>query len=110
MKEFIIYTLQGTTNAPNLDVEVENCQVLGIIQADSAGDAINKLFEKNKWISESGFTKDCAIVKQLFSSLNIKDLNRIIDYLWRKEYDHFQDNNYPENHIFRILKRLKESV
>ena len=45
MKEFIIYTLQGTTNAPNLDVEVENCQVLGIIQADSVGDAINKLFD-----------------------------------------------------------------
>ena len=29
MKEYIIYTTEGTTYAPNETVEIDNCQILG---------------------------------------------------------------------------------
>ena len=110
MKEFIIYTTQGTTCGPNINVDVENCQLLGIIQSSTEMDAIQELFEKNEWIHRAGFTKDYVVAKQLFTSSNIKDTNELIDYLWNDEYKHFQENNNPKNHIFRVLKRLKESL
>lgn len=110
MKTFIVYTTQGTTSGPNMDVDVENCQVLGIVQSNTGTDAINELFENNEWIHNAGFTKDCVEVKQLLSSSIKEDVNEVIDYLWKDEHIHFQENNYPKNHIFRTLKRLKESL
>ncbi|MBD5209095.1 MAG: hypothetical protein K2G11_08160 [Muribaculaceae bacterium] len=110
MNAYIIYTTQGTTYGPNLNVDVENCQVLGIIQSNTEKDAIQKLFEKNEWIQRAGFTKDYVVATQLFTSSNKKDINEIINYLLNEEHIHFQENNYPKNHIFRILKRLKESL
>ena len=110
MKSFIIYTTQGTTCGPNINVDVENCQVLGLIQSSSERDAINELFEKNEWINQAGFTKDYVVVKQLFTSSNKEDINEIINYLWKDEHKHFEDNACPKNHIFRVLKRLKEAL
>lgn len=48
MNEYIIYTTEGYTSDPNEDVDVENCQVLGIIEGLSEKDAINKLFKQNE--------------------------------------------------------------
>ena len=110
MKDFIIYTTQGTTCGPIINVDVENCQLLGIVQSNTEVDAINELFDKNEWICLAGFSKDYVVAKQLFTSSNKKDINEVIDYLWNDEYKHFQENNHPKNHIFRVLKRLKESL
>lgn len=110
MKNFIVYTTQGTTYGPNIDVNIENCQVLGIIYADSNEDAIDTLFEKNECINDAGFTKGYAVAKQLFSSSIKKDIKEIIDYLLEIEYKHCKENIYQKNHIFNILKRLKELV
>lgn len=109
MKDFIIYTTQGTTNAPNLDVDIDNCQVLGIVKATTGSDAINKLF-KNEWIQNAEFTKDKVVVKQLFSSSIKEDIMKVIDYLWNLEFKHCQENDFPSNHIFRTLQRIKESL
>lgn len=108
MKDFIIYTTQGTTCGPNINVDVENCQLLGIMQSNTEEDAINELFDQNEWIRRAGFTKDYVVAKQLFTLSNKEDINEIIDYLWNEEHKHFQENEYPPNHIFRALKRLKE--
>lgn len=68
MKDFIIYTAQGTTYGPNINVDIENCQVLGIVQSSTESGAVNELFENNEWIKRAGFTKDYVVVKQLLSS------------------------------------------
>lgn len=65
MKNFIIYTTEGTTYGPNEDVPVENCQVLGIIQSHTETAAVDHLFATNKWIHEAGFKKDYVVVKRL---------------------------------------------
>ncbi|MDE6285754.1 MAG: hypothetical protein K2L99_02020 [Muribaculaceae bacterium] len=70
MKDFIVYTSQGTTYGPNINENVENCQVLGIVQAHTCTEAINILFENNKWIQKAGFTKEYTMVKQILVSQN----------------------------------------
>lgn len=47
MNEYIVYTTEGYTSGPNENVDLENCQVLGIIEDLSEEGAINKLFEQN---------------------------------------------------------------
>lgn len=54
MHKYIIYTTEGYTSGPNTDIEVENCQVLGIIDGCSEEDAITKLFRQNEWILKAG--------------------------------------------------------
>lgn len=69
MKEYIVYTPEGYTSGPNCDVDVENCQILGTIEADSANDAIEKLFARHAWIEQAGFSMDNALARAL-ASLN----------------------------------------
>ena len=56
MNEYIVYTKEGYTYGLNSDLDIENCQVLGIIESLTEKDAINKLFEQNDWIHRAGFT------------------------------------------------------
>lgn len=67
MNEYIVYTTEGFTSGPNTDVDVENCQVLGIIEGLSAKDAINRLFNQNEWIREAGFTMGNALARPLLT-------------------------------------------
>ena len=55
MKEYIIYTAEGTTYAPNETVEIDNCQVLGRECGEDSADAIRNLLHNNAWIVEAGF-------------------------------------------------------
>ena len=40
MNEYIIYTLEGYTIAPNESIEVENCQVLGFANGSNIDEAV----------------------------------------------------------------------
>ena len=56
MKKYIFITKEGRTEAPNLDIEVENMQVIGIVEGVTNEDeALKKLLKENTWIWESGF-------------------------------------------------------
>lgn len=67
MNEYIIYTTEGYTIAPNEDVEVENCQVLGCVCGNNAAEAEDNLLKENPWIIEAGFNRSEFIVRQLLS-------------------------------------------
>ena len=67
MNEYIIYTTEGYTIAPNEDVEVENCQVLGCVCGNNAAEAEDNLLKENPWIAEAGFNRSEFIVRQLLS-------------------------------------------
>ena len=47
MNEYIIYTTEGYTIAPNEDVEVENSQVLGRIYGNYQDEAKDNLLKDN---------------------------------------------------------------
>lgn len=50
MNEYIIYTAEGYTIAPNENIEVENCQVLGCTYGNNAEEAQDNLLRENHWI------------------------------------------------------------
>lgn len=54
MDEYIFYTTEGVTLAPN-QVVINNCQVLGFAQASSLKAAKELLLRGNPWIVENGF-------------------------------------------------------
>lgn len=67
MNEYIIYTTEGHTIAPNEDVEVDNCQVLGSANGSNKNEAIDNLLRLNPWIREAGFSRSEFIVRQLMA-------------------------------------------
>lgn len=68
MNEYIIYTTEGGTTAPNESVEVENCQVLGIVNAYTTKEAIENVIAENPWIIKAGFAPDKFIVRRLLTA------------------------------------------
>lgn len=107
MNQYIVYTTEGFTSGPNKEEDVENCQVLGIIEERSEKQAVKRLFEKNEWIREAGFSMDNAIALPILTKSIKEDIKTVVEYLWKDEHRHFQENHYPKDHIFREVKRLK---
>lgn len=107
MNEYIVYTTDGYTFGTNMNVEVENCQVLGVIDGHSEDDAIRKLFEQDKRIKKAGFTIEKALARPLLTTSIREDIKTVIDHLWKDEHTHFQEKHYSTDHIYHVLKRLK---
>lgn len=108
MSEYIFYTTEGSTQDPNGD-DVENCQILGKVFGRNEEEAKCNLIKENPWIEEAGFDTTDLIAKQLLTEEQKADIKAVVDYLWKNEYEHFQEEDYPKNHIYIILKRLKKS-
>ena len=110
MNEYIIYTTEGCTIAPNEDVAVENCQVLGRAYGNNSEEAKDNLLKDNPWITEAGFDKTEFIVEQLMTDGERLAIKEVLDYLWKDEERHYEEYEKPDNHIFPVLKRLKASL
>ena len=68
MKKYIFLTKEGITLAPNVNIEIENLQVIGIVDnAKDEDDALKKLLQENSWIWESGFNVAEFIVYEIKS-------------------------------------------
>jgi hypothetical protein len=66
MKKFIILTPEGSTTAPNENLEVNNLQVLGIIEnVNTENEAIVELLKNNQWIIDAEFNVAEFIVYEL---------------------------------------------
>lgn len=64
MAEFIFYTTEGYTQAPNGN-DIENCQMLGIAKGKDKVEAKDNLLKENPWIIEAGFASTEFIIRQL---------------------------------------------
>ena len=105
--EYIFYTTEGHTDAPNDSIEVENCQVLGTVRGSNEDEAQENLLNENPWITEAGFDPTEFLVRQILTNELRNDINVLVDYLWEDEERHFEESEDKENHIFNVLKRLK---
>lgn len=101
MNEYLIFTLEGETIAPNHDVEVEDCQLLGRVQASTAAEAQHLLLKENPWIEAAGFTESGFILEQIVSNEQLSDIRLIINYL---------DTCCLPAYLALSLNRLKEMV
>ena len=64
MKRFIVYTTEGYTESPTLQ-DVQNCQVLGEVEAQNAREATEALFQRELWITECNFSMNGAIAREI---------------------------------------------
>ncbi len=56
MKKYIFITTEGMTVAPNLDFEINNMQVIGIVEnVENEDSALIKLLKENSWIIDAEF-------------------------------------------------------
>jgi len=56
--EYFIYTTEGTTFSPSCDgpeSDIENCQVLGIEEADTPDEAVKRMLEHFPELLDLGF-------------------------------------------------------
>ena len=109
MNEYLFTSIEGETVSPNFS-EVENCQLLARINAPNKNAARNKLLEENKWITVTDFSTEELIVDQIITKEQISDIKRIVDFLWESAKSSCEEMNYPQDHIFMVLKRIKEMV
>jgi hypothetical protein len=66
VKKFIILSPEGNTTAPNINIEVNNLQVMGIVEnVKDENDAIVKLLRENSWIIDAEFNIAEFIVYEL---------------------------------------------
>ncbi len=109
MNEYIFYTTEGETIAPNEDVAVENCQVLGRIEAKNAQQAKDKLLQENTWIDEAGFDASEILVHQIITKAQKEDIKEVVEYLWKDTEKHCEETEPNERnaHMFNVLKRLR---
>lgn len=109
MNEYVFYTTEGTTLPPDKDEDVDNCQILGFVEAKNNSEAMDLLLTNNPWIIETGFSMREIMVKQVLTTEQIKDIQTIVDYNWTGEEKHYEEYcEYPKKHIFEVLKRLKQ--
>ncbi len=108
MAEYIFYTDEGYTQDTNGN-EIENCQVIGSAFGENKEEAKTNLLRENPWIEKVGFDTKRFIVRQLLTEEQKSDIKAVVDYLWEDEHKHFQELHYPKAHIYRLIKRLKNS-
>ena len=101
MKTYMFYASEEKTS--------KNIQFLGIANGKNYQSAKKTLLNENLWILESDFKKNHIVGKQLVDD-NLKNaIKKVVDYLWNDEEKHYEEN--PEtNHIFLILKELKNII
>lgn len=64
MAEYIFYTTEGYTQAPNGE-DVENCQMLGRTYGNNKHEALQNLLRDFPWIKQKGFDPDQIIGREL---------------------------------------------
>lgn len=67
MNEYIFYTAEGFTQAPNGE-DVENLQILGFAKANNENKAFISLLQENSWIKKNEFSLQNIVCKQLLIS------------------------------------------
>lgn len=89
MTEYIFYTTEGFTQAPDGD-DIENCQLLGRAFGKDKHDALINLLKENPWITERDFEPYESICKELASTANaeakLSFLTNLLDERQLAEY------------------------
>lgn len=102
MNEYIFYTTEGFTEAPNVFASVENCQVIGREFGRDVKSAMNNLIDNNGWINECGFNMDDIVSLQVLTEQQREDIVALLDIV--KCIKNLDETSQI------IIKRLEECV
>ena len=106
MNEYVFYTTEGFTYAPNENYEVENCQVLGCAVGSNANEAQRLLLKENQWINEAGFSVCKFDVRQVLTNEQRTDIRVLIDYITANKEQYSKENYDKSCQISNAIKRL----
>ena len=106
MNEYIFYTTEGDTIAPNENYEVDNCQVLGRVTDVNPEKALNTLISDNSWILEAGFDTSKFLVKQILTSKQREDILLLLNHLTLTEQNLNEGGNADFSSIIQSLKGI----
>lgn len=81
MNEYIFYTTEGHTDAPNEAIAIENCQVIGRANGANEKEALSNLVSDNTWIMEAGFDTSKIIAKQLITDELRKNFSFLMNWI-----------------------------
>lgn len=99
MKEYIFYTPEGFTQAPDGE-DIENCQLLGRAWGIDKPDALQNLLKHNPWIEQRGFEPYNAICKELASTVNEQEklsyLTNLLDEGQLSQYIEWLEETEPQ--------------
>lgn len=109
MGTYIFYTDEGYTIAPNGE-SLESLQILGIEDGATEDEAWMNLYKNNEWIKENEFRESRIRCYAILRPNVLNDINTLIQYLFADEYKHWEECEFPDNHIFHILKRIQENI
>ena len=104
-REYLIYTTEGATIAPNDEVQIENCQLLGRAIGEDLSEAVDNMFEEQKWLKLAGFNPDECFGAQIITNNQKEDLKELLDFLCT---EHFEESGFVDEHIFKIIERLRK--
>ena len=110
MRDYIFYTMEGYTVAPDGDTDVENCQVLGYSSGKNIECAQQNLIHDNPWIEQHGFDITNAMSLQVISDELKQDILRLVEYMWSNEEADYEISGKPIDHIFRTILKVKNAV
>jgi len=111
VNEYLFHTPEGGTLPPNEDREVENCQLLGRVEAPDPATAKARLLAENPWIEEAGFDPAEIRCEQILRAEDRRDLALLLDRLRERGKTAF--NASPsgggapcDSHLLERLKEL----
>ena len=110
MNEYLFFTPEGTTIAPNANIEVENCQLLGRVRASCVDEARIILLEENPWIEEAGFSTGDLIQEQIITEEQLSSIQEIIKLLQEIILKSSEIGIINPTNILTGLKSLNEMV
>lgn len=110
MNEYLFFTPEGATIAPNSDIEVENCQLLGRVRASCIEEAKTVLLNENPWIARAGFSEDDFIREQIATRELLSNIKEIVDYLLDEASKSTEIGKLLPSFLLSSLKSLDEMV
>ena len=107
MNEYIFYTTEGCTLAPDEQTEVDNCQVLGRVEAVCADEAWNTLLQENPWIADAGYCRGDVVAKQLVTDSQRADIMAAVECLVQSAEGNIYVDGYARERLLRAAERLR---
>lgn len=109
MARYIFYTDEGYTVAPN-GKNMDNLQILGTEDGLDEKEATDNLFKNNTWIIESRFLINKIKCYAIFNPDFIPKINEVVEYLYEDEERHWEESEFPEEHIFQTISQVKKQL
>lgn len=107
--DFIFHTdAKNAENYPH--TQINGLHILGLEKGKNEQEALDSFLNNNRLIRDGELPIDNIKSKVLLTPETVRNISILIDYLWEDEYRHWEELECPGEHVFMVLKQIKESL